>query len=125
MWKVSLIAVTAVILCIMIKKYIPELSSLLSITAGIIIFFYSLACISSVLSFVRSLIELLPIDDFYIYELIKMLGVTYAAEFAENICKDAGCQAVACQIEIFAKLTIVIMSIPIINSLIEIVGGLG
>ena len=94
-------------------------------TTGIIIFFYSLACISSVLSFVRSLIELLPIDDFYIYELIKMLGVTYAAEFAENICKDAGCQAVACQIEIFAKLTIVIMSIPIINSLIEIVGGLG
>ena len=125
MWKVSLIAVTAVILSIMIKKYRPELSSLLSITAGIIIFFYSLACISSVLSFVRSLIELLPIDDFYIYELIKMLGVTYAAEFAENICKDAGCQAVACQIEIFAKLTIVIMSIPIINSLIEIVGGLG
>lgn len=125
MWKVSLIAVTSVILCIMIKKYRPELSSLLSITAGIIIFFYSLACISSVLSFVRSLIELLPIDDFYIYELIKMLGVTYAAEFAENICKDAGCQAVACQIEIFAKLTIVIMSIPIINSLIEIVGGLG
>lgn len=125
MWKVSLIAVTVVILCIMIKKYRPELSSLLSITAGIIIFFYSLACISSVLSFVRSLIELLPIDDFYIYELIKMLGVTYAAEFAENICKDAGCQAVACQIEIFAKLTIVIMSIPIINSLIEIVGGLG
>ena len=125
MWKVSLIAVTAVILCIMIKKYRHELSSLLSITAGIIIFFYSLACISSVLSFVRSLIELLPIDDFYIYELIKMLGVTYAAEFAENICKDAGCQAVACQIEIFAKLTIVIMSIPIINSLIEIVGGLG
>lgn len=124
MWKVSLIAVTSVILCIMIKKYRPELSSLLSITAGIIIFFYSLACISSVLSFVRSLIELLPIDDFYIYELIKMLGVTYAAEFAENICKDAGCQAVACQIEIFAKLTIVIMSIPIINSLIEIVGGL-
>lgn len=125
MWKVSLIAVTSVILCIMIKKYRPELSSLLSITAGIIIFFYSLACISSVLSFVRSLIELLPIDDFYIYELIKMLGVTYAAEFAENICKDAGCQAVACQIEIFAKLTIVIMSIPIINSLIAIVGGLG
>lgn len=125
MWKVSLIAVTAVILCIMIKKYRSELSSLLSITAGIIIFFYSLACISSVLSFVRSLIELLPIDDFYIYELIKMLGVTYAAEFAENICKDAGYQAVACQIEIFAKLTIVIMSIPIINSLIAIVGGLG
>ena len=125
MWKVSLIAVTAVILCIMIKKYRPELSSLLSITAGIIIFFYSLACISSVLSFVRSLIELLPIDDFYIYELIKMLGVTYAAEFAENICKDAGYQAVACQIEIFAKLTIVIMSILIINSLIAIVGGLG
>lgn len=125
MWKVSLIGVIAVILCIMIKKVRPELSSMLSITTGIIIFFYSMACISSVLSFVRTLLDMLPIDDFYIYELIKMLGVTYVAEFAENICKDAGYQAVACQIEIFAKLTIVIMSIPIINSLILLVEKMG
>ena len=41
-----------------------------------------------------------------------MLGVTYVAEFAENICKDAGYQAIAAQIEMFAKLAIVALSIP-------------
>ena len=125
MWKVSLIGVIAVILCLLIKQVRPELSSMLSITAGIIIFFYSLACISSVMSFIKTVVDMIPIDNFYIYELIKMLGVTYVAEFAENICKDAGYQAVACQIEIFAKLTIVIMSVPIINSIIMIVEELG
>ena len=112
MWKVSLIGVIAVILCLLIKQVRPELSSMLSITAGIIIFFYSLACISSVLSFIKTVVDMIPIDNFYIYELIKMLGVTYVAEFAENICKDAGYQAIAAQIEMFAKLAIVALSIP-------------
>lgn len=125
MWKVALIGVVAVILCLLIKQVRPELSALLSLITGVIIFFYALACVTSVLTFIQNMIEMVPIDSFYIYELVKMLGVTYMAEFAENICKDAGYQAIACQIEIFAKLTIVIMSVPIINSIILIVGGIG
>ena len=66
MWKVSLIAVTAVILCIMIKKYRPELSSLLSITAGIIIFFFSILFFS--LFFFSFFLLFFSFFSFYIQE---------------------------------------------------------
>lgn len=38
--------------------------------------------------------------------ILKMVGITYIAEFASGICKDAGYQTIAGQIETFAKLTI-------------------
>jgi stage III sporulation protein AD len=51
--------------------------------------------------------------------LLKMLGVTYVAEFASGICRDAGYQTIASQIEIFSKLTILVLSLPILVALLN------
>lgn len=48
------------------------------------------------------------VDQTYITLILKMVGITYAAEFAMNICKDAGYAAVGNQIELFAKLSILV-----------------
>ena len=54
--------------------------------------------------------------------LLKMAGVTYVAEFASGICKDAGYQNIAVQIEIFTKLTILAIGMPVLLSLLELKG---
>ena len=54
---------------------------------------------------------------------IKMVGITYVAEFAMNICKDAGYAAVGNQIELFAKLSILVLSIPVLTVFLETVGS--
>ena len=55
----------------------------------------------------------------YLVTLLKMTGVTYAAEFASGICKDAGYGALGKQIEIFGKLTILVMSLPVLLALLQ------
>ena len=52
-------------------------------------------------------------------QLLKMLGIAYVAEFASSICKDAGHQSISGMIELFAKLSIVALSIPGLMFLIE------
>ena len=54
--------------------------------------------------------------------LLKMAGVTYVAEFASGICKDAGYQNIAVQIEIFTKLTILAIGMPVLLALLELIG---
>ena len=49
--------------------------------------------------------------------------ITYVAEFAMNICKDAGYAAVGNQIELFAKLSILVLSIPVLTVFLETVGS--
>ena len=58
-------------------------------------------------------------DTAYIGTLIKMLGITYVAEFSAGICKDAGYQTIALQIEIFGKLAVLVLSMPVLMALLN------
>ncbi len=52
-----------------------------------------------------------------------MTGITYIAEFSSGICKDAGYGALGTQIEIFGKLSILAVSLPVILALLDTLQG--
>ncbi len=62
-------------------------------------------------------------DLVYLATLLKMTGITYLAEFSSGICKDAGYGAIGSQIEIFGKLSILAVSMPIVLALLETMQG--
>lgn len=64
--------------------------------------------------------ERLPIDSAYLIPLMKMLGITYVADFASALCKEAGYTSIANQMELFAKLAIIALSIPELTYLLEV-----
>ena len=68
---------------------------------------------------IRQISGHINMDTSYVGTLIKMLGVTYIAEFASGICRDTGYQTIASQIEIFGKLTILVMSLPVLLALLQ------
>ena len=51
--------------------------------------------------------------------LLKIIGITYLAEISADLCKDAGANALASQIELFGKLSILVLCMPIMLSLLE------
>jgi stage III sporulation protein AD len=117
-----MIGVVAVVLATLIKKERAELSLIIGMSATVIIFLYVLSQIQVVLSFVAGMIDMISLEETYYYQLLKMLGVAYVAEFASAICKDSGHNAISGMIELFAKLTIVALSIPGIVFLVETIG---
>jgi stage III sporulation protein AD len=95
----------------------------LAAAAGSLIFFYGLTKMSVILDAMRRIRELVQINPVYLTTLLKMTGVTYIAEFSAGICKDAGYGALAGQIEIFGKLSILALSMPIVLALLETLQG--
>ena len=91
----------------------------IGIVAGVIIFYYVMSQISVVVKFISEMMDMVAIEENYYLQLLKMLGVAYVAEFASSICKDAGQQSVAGMVELFAKLSIVALSIPGLMFLVE------
>lgn len=63
--------------------------------------------------------QYIKIDTSYIATMLKMIGITYIAEFSSSVCKDAGYQTIAVQIEIFSKLTILALGMPVLLALLE------
>lgn len=91
----------------------------MGMVAGMIIFYYVLTQISVVVSFIAEMLDMVAIEETYYLQLLKMLGVAYVAEFSSSICKDAGHQSIAGMIELFAKISIVALSIPGLVFLVE------
>ena len=77
----------------------------------------------SILDAMRKIQEFVKINHVYLSTLIKMIGITYIAEFCSGICKDAGYGALGTQIEIFGKLSILAVGMPIVLALMETIQG--
>ncbi|CDA88477.1 stage III sporulation protein AD [Clostridium sp. CAG:230] len=63
--------------------------------------------------------NLLGKGSVYIGILLKMIGITYVAEFSSNLCADAGYHAIADQIEFYGKIMIMAVSLPILLTLVD------
>ena len=88
--QLSLFAVAGVLLAIVLKKERPEYGILLSIVVCICIFFSVLGRLSILLESVNRLRELATMDAGYFRTVLKMIGITYVAEFAVNKLADRG-----------------------------------
>lgn len=122
--KISILGLTAVLLAMLVKSYRQEYSYYISLAAGICIFLYVAAKLQFILTYIKKMEELIPLQNTCATVLFKMIGVTYVAEFSSGLCKDAGYQTIAGQIELFARLSILVLSMPVLFAFMETIGEL-
>ena len=116
--KITLIGITGVILAILLKQWKSDFSMYISIATSFLIF----VLVSSKIQYIIN--AFLDSNGSYVGLLLKMAGITYVSEFASGICKDSGYSAVASQIEIFARISMLVISLPVVITLLETIGGL-
>lgn len=119
MIQIGLLGVAGVLLAVQFKSGKTEYGIYISVALSLIIFLSVLGQLEAVVSAVKAIGGYIRMDTAYIGTLIKMLGITYIAEFSAGICKDAGYQTIAAQIEIFGKLAILVLSLPVLMALLE------
>ena len=117
--KISVLGAAGVLLGILLKDRAPEYVSLVTMGIGLVILGLVVGKISYLFQSLERLKQSLPIDGSYITTLLKMIGITYIGQFSAGICKDAGHQSTAAQIEMFCRLAIRVQSVPILLALLE------
>ena len=116
---ISIIGLVAVLLAVQLKGVKGEYGVYLVVSAGFLIFFYGVSKLETILETMEKVQGCIKINSVYLGTLMKMIGITYIAEFASGVCKDAGYGSVGTQIEIFGKLSILAVSMPILLALME------
>lgn len=111
--------VVAVILALSLKSKSPEFSSLISVALGLVVIYLCIGRLRTIISSLKGITSNINIDNTYIVILIKLIGIAYICEFAAGISKDAGYGAVASQIELAGKLTMLMVSMPVLMQVIE------
>lgn len=122
--KIALIGIGGAILAVVVRQFQKEYSVFVLLAVCLFLIAYLTSNISVIVDFAENLGEKIHINATYMKILFKLLAIAYVCQIASNICQDLGYQSIAFQIEIIGKISIFILSIPIINSLLETIEAL-
>ncbi len=112
-------AITAILL----KSTKPELSFAVTVTGVIVILIFVADMLQNTVNIISTIAKLTGIENGLIKILLKIIGVGYLTEFSAGILNDFGSSAVADKVVLGGKLTILILSLPIIESVLKLMSG--
>ena len=119
--KVVAVGLITVFASIIVKHTKPEIAVIINIAGGIIIVMFILQMMSGVLDNFLGLFTKTGIDKTMFVPIFKIIGIGYLCEFGANLCVDGGCSSIADKILFCGKIAILIIALPIINSVIDVI----
>ena len=118
---IGILGIAGALLAVELKGLKGEYGIYLVAAVGLVIFFYGITKLKTVIETIRQVQSYIRLNRMYLEVLLKMIGITYIAEFSSGICKDAGYGSLGSQIEIFGKLSVLAVSMPILLALLDTV----
>lgn len=122
LFKVSILGIAGIFMGLFLREIKSQYSMYVSMAICICVVGYSLTKLLTLFSDIRKIQEYIPINSQYLTTLLKILGISYVGQFSASLCKDAGYGSIAGQIELFCKLSIMVVSMPILLVLFETIG---
>ncbi len=119
--RVVLLAMGTVCLGMLLKNTQSSFAMMVSFAVGILIFIWITKLMSEVLTQFQALQSYTTIPPKYIVLLLRVLGIAYLTQFTTDICRENGYTAVAGQVENFSKITIMLLSMPMVMNLLDMV----
>lgn len=119
MTKIAVLGLVGILIAMLLKETAPQFSVYISLASCVLVFFFALERLSYLGNSLREVQGLVEIEDSYLKILLKMVGVTYIADFSSSLCKDAGYSAIAGQIEFFGKISLLSLSLPVFVTLLR------
>ncbi|MBQ3573357.1 MAG: stage III sporulation protein AD [Clostridia bacterium] len=123
-FKIVGIGVTGALLSLLLKQYKPEIAIAVPILAAAFIITMCAPYLKSVLAMFEDIANGAGIELSHMRIVIKITGTAYICQFAADICKDAGENAIAGKIELGGKIVIITLSVPVIYNLLELVNNI-
>lgn len=118
-FKIIIGVIIGVLLALKLKNLNSSMWVYLSLGLSMFVLFYILNRLSFVLDFLDDVMGDIGLESGYFEILIKIIGISYLCEFTANICRESGFVAVAGQVEIGGKLTMMVMSMPILMAIVD------
>ena len=122
-FKIIGVAFITAITSLLLKSTKPELSFAVTVTGVIVILLFLVDALKNTLNVFMVISQMTGIENGLLKILLKIVGVGYITEFAAGILNDFGSNAVADKVTLAGKIAIVMLSLPVIESLLMLVQG--
>lgn len=100
---------------------LPVLSYLLALTVSALVLLRLLPLLAEIFVVFRRLAEGAGLSGQYLSIILKILAISYAAEFIASLCRDAGESAYAAKVELAGKISVMLLAVPVIVNILDAV----
>ena len=117
--KIVGVSVLGLIIAGILKDIKPSLAVFAGLATGLIILFSLLDEFTTLISEFKRISAIANLDATLISTIIKIIGIGYLGEFIASITDDYGFPSIGKKVLFGAKITIVLMALPIVGGIIE------
>lgn len=123
-FQIAGLGIIASLVLLVLRKERPELAVGAALVAGLLVLLALLPKISSVISAFGGMASDSGIEPLYFGIVLKVLAISYVADFAAAICRDAGEELMAERVEMAGRVLILVSALPIVQAVLNVIGSL-
>lgn len=116
---VSGFCIAGALLAVLLKQYCREQSMMLSLGVCIIVFAGAVSIISPLMERLTLLFTQSGLDESYISLVFKATAICFITQITSDLCRDSGENAVASVMELWGRISVMLISVPLIESIVE------
>ena len=120
MIKVAVFALVALIVIVVLRQYHPEYALLATVASGCIILMFLVYELASPLFSLLKMLNSYGVAEGLTSYILKALGICIITNFSVGICADFGQTSLAAKVEMAGKAAILIISLPILENILEV-----
>ena len=118
------IAFITAVTALLLKETKPELSFAVTVTGSIILLLFAFELFRGSISIFNRIAETTGIKSSMVKIKLKMVGIGYLVEFSAGILNDFGQNSVADKLVFCGKILLLILAIPILESVLTLINKL-
>ena len=122
--KCSSVAIFSSLICVLLKKQSPEFSLLISICVSVLVICSCAELINEIKKLLDFTLDMLGSSGTLISPLLKCMGLGVISKLSADVCREASQASVASALEYIGTLCAAVVCLPIISSMLKMIGGL-
>ena len=121
--KIIGVALVTAFAALFLRGTKPELSFAVTIAGAVIILLFIVDMLASSFQIFGEIAEKTGIDDSLVKIIVKIVAIGYLVEFSAGVIEDFGSKSIADKLILAGKVIIFAVSVPIIRSMLELIGA--
>lgn len=123
-WKAAAVAIVGAVLALLLQKNAPEMSLLLTLAVGLAVTGLGLQLASEILEMAVMAADSCGLSPAVVRPVFKCTAVGLVTHLTAQVCRDAGQGSIAVAVEGCGVFAAVYISLPLIRTLLTMIGEL-
>jgi stage III sporulation protein AD len=113
------VAIVGLLVAALIRQVVPEMATLFTLALGVVLFALIIDSLGQAIESLEGIADRAGVQRGHVRTVLKVIGVSYIASFAAQMCKDAGESALAAKVELAGKVVILLAALPVFRAIAD------